>query len=163
MKIDLTTGTWQDNPRCPINITLVSTSDGLASPRSYMEQLSIQNTSCGWKQNEGALPPCIFNTCQCAKFKFCGRGGEGRGILLCSCRITELVCRTLGNLSASFCLAKVAHMIACMVAPLYGSSGIVHSPDDVWLSLTWLTWLNFHLRGNSIAVFLRLTQLVRGN
>ena len=28
MKIDLTTGTWQDNPGCPINITLVSTSDG---------------------------------------------------------------------------------------------------------------------------------------
>ena len=27
MKIDLTTGTWQDNPGCPINITLVSTSD----------------------------------------------------------------------------------------------------------------------------------------
>ncbi len=27
MKIDLTTGTWQDNPECPINITLVSTSD----------------------------------------------------------------------------------------------------------------------------------------
>jgi hypothetical protein len=25
MKIDLTTGTWQDNPGCPINITLVST------------------------------------------------------------------------------------------------------------------------------------------
>ncbi len=28
MKIDLTTGTWEDNPGCPINITLVSTSDG---------------------------------------------------------------------------------------------------------------------------------------
>jgi hypothetical protein len=28
MKIDLTTGTWQGNPGCPINITLVSTSDG---------------------------------------------------------------------------------------------------------------------------------------
>ncbi len=27
MKNDLTTGTWQDNPGCPINITLVSTSD----------------------------------------------------------------------------------------------------------------------------------------
>ena len=27
MKIDLTAGTWQDNPGCPINITLVSTSD----------------------------------------------------------------------------------------------------------------------------------------
>ncbi len=27
MKIDLTTRTWQDNPGCPINITLVSTSD----------------------------------------------------------------------------------------------------------------------------------------
>jgi hypothetical protein len=27
MKIDLTTGTWQDNPGCPINVTLVSTSD----------------------------------------------------------------------------------------------------------------------------------------
>ncbi len=27
MKIDLTTGTWQDNPGCPINITSVSTSD----------------------------------------------------------------------------------------------------------------------------------------
>ncbi len=27
MKIDLTNGTWQDNPGCPINITLVSTSD----------------------------------------------------------------------------------------------------------------------------------------
>jgi hypothetical protein len=25
MKIDLTTGTWQDNPGCPINITSVST------------------------------------------------------------------------------------------------------------------------------------------
>ncbi len=29
MKIDLTIGTWQDNPGCPINITLVSTSDGI--------------------------------------------------------------------------------------------------------------------------------------
>jgi hypothetical protein len=28
MKIDLTTGTWQDNPGCPINIISVSTSDG---------------------------------------------------------------------------------------------------------------------------------------
>jgi hypothetical protein len=28
MKIDLTIGTWQDNPGCPINITSVSTSDG---------------------------------------------------------------------------------------------------------------------------------------
>ncbi len=27
MKIDLTTGTRQDNPGCPINMTLVSTSD----------------------------------------------------------------------------------------------------------------------------------------
>ncbi len=27
MKIDLTTGTWQDNPGCLINITSVSTSD----------------------------------------------------------------------------------------------------------------------------------------
>ncbi len=27
MKIVLTTGTWQDNPGCRINITLVSTSD----------------------------------------------------------------------------------------------------------------------------------------
>jgi hypothetical protein len=27
MKIDLVTGTWQDNPGCTINITLVSTSD----------------------------------------------------------------------------------------------------------------------------------------
>jgi hypothetical protein len=27
MKIDLTTGTWQGNPVCPINITLDSTSD----------------------------------------------------------------------------------------------------------------------------------------
>ncbi len=27
MKLDLTTWTWQDNPGCPINITLVSTSD----------------------------------------------------------------------------------------------------------------------------------------
>jgi hypothetical protein len=27
MKIDQTTGTWQDNLGCPINITLVSTSD----------------------------------------------------------------------------------------------------------------------------------------
>ncbi len=31
MKIDLTTGTWQNNPGCPINITLVSTSDELAN------------------------------------------------------------------------------------------------------------------------------------
>jgi hypothetical protein len=29
-KIDLTTGTWQDNPGCPINITLVSTSDDVS-------------------------------------------------------------------------------------------------------------------------------------
>jgi hypothetical protein len=42
MKIDLTTGTWQDNPGCPINITLVSTSDDdmvksapLTLPNSY--------------------------------------------------------------------------------------------------------------------------------
>jgi hypothetical protein len=32
-KIDLTTGTWQDNPGCPINITLVSTSDVRAQGR----------------------------------------------------------------------------------------------------------------------------------
>jgi hypothetical protein len=31
MKIDPTTGTWQDNPGCPINITLVSTSDERAN------------------------------------------------------------------------------------------------------------------------------------
>jgi hypothetical protein len=33
MKIDLTTGTWQDNPGCPINITSVSTSDVPPSPK----------------------------------------------------------------------------------------------------------------------------------
>jgi hypothetical protein len=38
MKIDLTTGTWQDNPGCPVNITLVSTSDGppVLSPEGYL-------------------------------------------------------------------------------------------------------------------------------
>ncbi len=35
MKIDLTTGTWQDNPGCPINITLVSTSDATQQNKSY--------------------------------------------------------------------------------------------------------------------------------
>ncbi len=40
MKIDLTTGTWQDNPGCPINITLVSTSDvGIQIKLEFGERL----------------------------------------------------------------------------------------------------------------------------
>jgi hypothetical protein len=44
MKIDLTTGTWQDNPGCPINITLVSTSDvmgGLKKSRGKIYSLLL--------------------------------------------------------------------------------------------------------------------------
>ncbi len=43
MKIDLTTGTWQDNPGCPINITLVSTSD-VGLPLHVMSTSSSLNT-----------------------------------------------------------------------------------------------------------------------
>ena len=39
MKIDLTTGTWQDNPGCPINITLVSTSDDYFRHRCHRQFL----------------------------------------------------------------------------------------------------------------------------
>jgi hypothetical protein len=41
MKIDLTTGTWQDNPGCPINITLVSTSDGVIHRTIYVARCVI--------------------------------------------------------------------------------------------------------------------------
>ncbi len=43
MKIDLTTGTWQDNPGCPINITLVSTSDAIVFIRREAYNHSIVN------------------------------------------------------------------------------------------------------------------------
>ncbi len=38
MKIDLTTGAWQDNPGCPINITLVSTSDDVFN---FLDNLKV--------------------------------------------------------------------------------------------------------------------------
>ncbi len=61
MKNDLTTGTWQDDIWCPINIILLCTSDVLTSMSSWNKQfLSIWSISsthiCQWRWN--VFLPC---------------------------------------------------------------------------------------------------------
>ncbi len=67
MKIDLTIGTWQDNPGCPINITLVSTADvrALLDATKRHHQESIEANSCN--RSSLAWFFCVFSSSTCTK------------------------------------------------------------------------------------------------
>jgi hypothetical protein len=55
MKHDLTTGTWQDDPGCPISIILVTTSDVIARPPSKMVAETASNVDGGRQNNTNRL------------------------------------------------------------------------------------------------------------